>query len=125
VIKSVKYILIVICSAVLVGLPLDLLKCQDMMRGPSKKKSGFDLRRDTVRDNWLLSVYRKYISPIDGDRCPMYPSCSQYTKEVFARHGNLAGFIMTTDRLTRCGNDLWNYRRIVHSGREYFIDIPY
>lgn len=120
-----KFILTIVCCTLLAGLSLNHLRCQDMMRGPSKQELRDDLHQDTTRDSWLLSLYRKYISPIDGDRCPMAPSCSHYTKEVFSQHGYILGFILTTERLTRCGNDLWKYRRIVHNGREYFIDPPY
>ncbi len=52
-----------------------------------------------------LNLYQKYISPIDGARCRMYPSCSSYSKQVFARHGFLKGWIMTCDRLQRCGRN--------------------
>ena len=58
--------------------------------------------------NFALSpilFFRKYISPIDGDRCPMYPSCSQYCAEAFAKHGRIMGWIMSCDRLLRCGRD--------------------
>ncbi len=112
------------CFVLLFGLLSLPAKCQNMMRGPSTKESRINLPRDTAQDGWLLSVYLKYISPIDGDRCPMYPSCSQYTSTVFARHGTLLGFVLTTERLTRCGNDLWNYPHVVQNGRDYFIDMP-
>lgn len=52
-----------------------------------------------------VDLFRRYISPIDGDRCPMYPSCSQYSLEAFNKHGLVMGWIMTCDRLLRCGRD--------------------
>ncbi|MBN1932892.1 MAG: membrane protein insertion efficiency factor YidD [Desulfobacterales bacterium] len=52
-----------------------------------------------------ILFFRKYISPIDGDRCPMYPSCSRYCAEAFAKHGRIMGWIMSCDRLLRCGRD--------------------
>jgi uncharacterized protein len=52
-----------------------------------------------------LHFYRKYISGADGDRCPMHPSCSSYSLEAFKKHGSLKGWVMTCDRLMRCGRD--------------------
>ena len=52
-----------------------------------------------------LHFYRKYISGAYGDRCPMHPSCSTYSLEAFQKHGPLIGWIMTSDRLMRCGRD--------------------
>jgi putative membrane protein insertion efficiency factor len=49
--------------------------------------------------------YRDYISSADGDRCPMYPTCSQYCIDAIKKHGPLAGWIMCSDRLMRCGRD--------------------
>lgn len=47
----------------------------------------------------LLNIYKKYISPLDGDRCPMYPTCSQYSAQAIHRHGLLMGIVLTSDRL--------------------------
>lgn len=52
-----------------------------------------------------IHFFRKYISGVDGDRCPMHPSCSTYSLEAFKKHGALKGWIMTCDRLIRCGRD--------------------
>lgn len=52
-----------------------------------------------------IKFYKDYISKIDGDRCPMYPTCSQYCNEAFKKHGALLGWIMCSDRLVRCGRD--------------------
>jgi putative membrane protein insertion efficiency factor len=52
-----------------------------------------------------IKLYRKYISRADGDRCPMYPTCSQYCSEAIKKHGALLGWIMCSDRLIRCGRD--------------------
>ena len=52
-----------------------------------------------------VEFYRKYISKAMGDRCPMYPSCSQYCIDALKKHGPVVGWIMTCDRLMRCGRD--------------------
>ncbi len=51
----------------------------------------------------VFDFYHSHISSIDGNRCPMYPSCSNYSKKVFEKHGFFMGSIMTFDRLIRCG----------------------
>ncbi len=53
----------------------------------------------------LVEVYRTYISPIDGSECPMYPTCSKYSLVAFKKHGLFIGWMMTVDRLFRCGRD--------------------
>jgi uncharacterized protein len=46
-----------------------------------------------------IRVFQGYISPVDGDRCPCYPTCSQYGLEAVKKHGALIGLVMTFDRL--------------------------
>lgn len=47
----------------------------------------------------LLRFYQRFISPLDGDRCPMYPTCSQYSLEAIKKHGPIIGIVLTADRL--------------------------
>jgi putative component of membrane protein insertase Oxa1/YidC/SpoIIIJ protein YidD len=54
---------------------------------------------------FLVEAYSEYISPIDGKDCPMYPSCSKYSVQCFKKHGLFIGWVMTCDRLFRCGRD--------------------
>lgn len=61
--------------------------------------------KETDESRWLFSFYSKYISPVDGDRCSMYPTCSRYSAEAVKKHGLLMGWIMTCDRLIRDGGD--------------------
>jgi uncharacterized protein len=46
-----------------------------------------------------IRFFQGYISPVDGDRCPCYPTCSQYGLEAVRKHGALMGLVMTSDRL--------------------------
>jgi putative component of membrane protein insertase Oxa1/YidC/SpoIIIJ protein YidD len=55
--------------------------------------------------SYPIKFYRNYISGADGNRCPMYPSCSQYCMEALTKHGTFLGWIMCSDRLMRCGRD--------------------
>lgn len=52
-----------------------------------------------------IEFYRKYISTVAGSRCPMYPSCSKYSIDTLKKHGPVVGYVMTCDRLMRCGRD--------------------
>ena len=52
-----------------------------------------------------VEFYRKYISTVVGSRCPMYPTCSKYCIDALKKHGPVVGYIMTCDRLMRCGRD--------------------
>ncbi len=52
-----------------------------------------------------IQIFRNYISGADGNRCPMHPSCSTYSMEALKKHGPLMGWVMTCDRLLRCGRD--------------------
>lgn len=60
---------------------------------------------DTTTTNVVLRFYQEHISGIDGNRCPMYPNCSQYCAQAIQKHGALLGWIMSCDRLLRCGRD--------------------
>lgn len=46
--------------------------------------------------------YRRAISPLYGEVCRYYPSCSRYALEAFQRQGFVAGSILTIWRLLRC-----------------------
>ena len=52
-----------------------------------------------------VNLFRKYISVTDGNRCPMYPTCSQYCVESFRKNGLVMGWIMSCDRIIRCGGN--------------------
>jgi putative component of membrane protein insertase Oxa1/YidC/SpoIIIJ protein YidD len=52
-----------------------------------------------------LKIFQMTISKADGHRCPMYPSCSHYSSQAFDRHNPVMAWILTADRLLRCGRD--------------------
>ena len=59
----------------------------------------------TVTQLSPIDLFRKFVSRADGDRCPMYPTCSHYASQAFAQKGIVMGWILTCDRLLRCGRD--------------------
>ncbi|MEN8243510.1 MAG: membrane protein insertion efficiency factor YidD [Thermodesulfobacteriota bacterium] len=60
---------------------------------------------DTGPMAFALKFFRKTVSRADGRRCMMHPSCSHYSSQAFKKHGFIKGWVMTSDRLLRCGRD--------------------
>lgn len=50
----------------------------------------------------FLLLYRKFISPIYGDVCRYYPTCSAYGLGAVQRFGVIRGGWLTARRLMRC-----------------------
>lgn len=50
----------------------------------------------------VLKAYRVCISPLYGDVCKFYPSCSRYGLEAITEHGVIRGSGLTLRRLGRC-----------------------
>ena len=78
---------------------------------------------DKEKYPFLLCFYKTYISPADGDRCPMDPGCSLYGARAFEKHGILMGWVMACDRLLRCGRDEMDVSPpIIRNGKQYCYD---
>lgn len=75
------------------------------------------------KGNIFFDFYKKHISVADGNRCAMFPSCSRYAEQALEKHGFFMGWIMTCDRLTRCGRDEQKRVRSFQSrGRIFYLD---
>jgi hypothetical protein len=62
------------------------------------------------------NLFSRYISPVDGDRCSMYPTCSSYSRKAFAKHGFVIGIVMTVDRLIHENNEVDIAKEIIIGG---------
>ena len=46
--------------------------------------------------------YQLLLSPMVGERCKYYPSCSEYAVQAIGRFGILRGLVLAGWRLLRC-----------------------
>lgn len=51
---------------------------------------------------WLITLYRKYISPLKPPCCRFTPTCSAYAIEALQKRGVIVGLILATWRILRC-----------------------
>jgi putative membrane protein insertion efficiency factor len=49
-----------------------------------------------------IRAYQLLLSPMTGDRCKYYPSCSEYAAQAVDRYGILRGLVLAGWRLLRC-----------------------
>jgi len=61
----------------------------------------------------LIRTYKALLSPLMGQHCRFYPSCSTYALTAIQKHGLLAGSAKSIKRLLNCHP--WN-----HGG----VDLP-
>ncbi len=62
-----------------------------------------------------VRFFQRYISRVDGPRCPMTPSCSAYAIQAVDKHGPALGTMLTVDRLLH-ETDSREHRHAVKSG---------
>jgi hypothetical protein len=72
--------------------------CSSDLKFANKKGSRNKL--STGAGKALIGFYRNNIRPAIGDRCSLAPSCSEYARQAFIKHGWLA-IPMITDRFYR------------------------
>jgi putative component of membrane protein insertase Oxa1/YidC/SpoIIIJ protein YidD len=80
-------------------------------------------KKESVATDYI-GFYQKYISPIRGQECPMYPSCSNYGLKTFSETNFASAFVMTSDRLLRCGHDHNNYSLTLRNNGFKSLDYP-
>jgi putative membrane protein insertion efficiency factor len=57
-----------------------------------------------IRGVFVLPIraYQRLVSPLVGERCKYYPSCSEYAAQAIGRFGILRGLVLAGWRLLRC-----------------------
>jgi putative membrane protein insertion efficiency factor len=51
---------------------------------------------------FLIKTYKKTISPLLGNHCRFYPTCSEYTMGSVKKFGVLKGVFLGTKRIFKC-----------------------
>jgi uncharacterized protein len=51
---------------------------------------------------WLLRGYQLLLSPMLGQKCRFYPTCSNYAIEALRVHGVARGSLLAARRVCRC-----------------------
>ena len=67
--------------------------------------------------NAVIGFYKNCLNGLASVRagmCPMYPSCSKYSQNSITKNGIFMGWIMTTDRLMRCGRDEIKFSKMIY-----------
>lgn len=51
---------------------------------------------------FFISLYRYAVSPLFGQSCRFYPTCSAYAIEAIEKHGVIKGLWLGSKRIGRC-----------------------
>ena len=93
------------------------------MKGPKKYIHHIMNEEYGKGDNFVINLYQKWISPVNGtNNCPMYPSCSQYTKLAFQALPWHSAYFKSCERILRCGHELHLYKIIRIEGAYRWYD---
>lgn len=50
----------------------------------------------------FIDLYAFVLSPLLGQRCRFFPTCSEYTKQAIQKHGVLKGLFLGAKRICKC-----------------------
>jgi len=101
--------------------PTDPIAFQSQTLAP---RSGGRVSPESVLVKLLFATYQRGAGPTKGTRCPMTPSCSEYSRLSATRHGLVLGILMTADRLHRCGHDLHFYEKLWSPSQGWYYEDP-
>lgn len=69
-----------------------------------------------------IGFYQRFLSPVRGSRCAMFPSCSNYGLQAFRKFSFPKAMMLTADRMIRCGHDSKYYDRTYEYGYAALAD---
>ncbi|NNF98762.1 MAG: membrane protein insertion efficiency factor YidD [Desulfobacteraceae bacterium] len=72
---------------------------------PPRELAGMESGEPYASMAFFYGEYLNHLSAVRRGHCPMYPSCSEYSRQAVETHGFSVGWIMAMDRLMRCGRD--------------------
>jgi uncharacterized protein len=93
---------------------------------PSPRLSAVaETRPEIVTINAALRFFQRVVSPVDGPRCNLVPTCSEFSRQAVRRYGLLVGVMLTCGRLLRDNNSAAGfYRRVRIGDRIVLYDPP-
>ena len=50
----------------------------------------------------LIRIYQKFISPLKGQSCRFYPSCSEHSAQAIQKYGLVNGSWRAIKRISKC-----------------------
>jgi hypothetical protein len=51
---------------------------------------------------FILRQYKRFVSPLLGNNCRFYPTCSTYAYQAIENHGLIKGIFLGIKRLLKC-----------------------
>ena len=51
---------------------------------------------------WVITFYRKFISPLKKPCCRFYPTCSDYSLQAVQKYGAFKGSWLAIKRISKC-----------------------
>lgn len=51
---------------------------------------------------FLITIYKKTLSPLLGNQCRFLPTCSEYTYGAIEKYGAARGIVLGARRLLKC-----------------------
>ncbi|MBW7841649.1 MAG: membrane protein insertion efficiency factor YidD [Ignavibacteriota bacterium] len=70
----------------------------------------------------VINAYRFFISDVDGDNCPFYPTCSAFLLASVQRTNIFQGTLMFFDRFSRDTNIFEREKHYPFYGKHHFYD---
>jgi uncharacterized protein len=111
------------------ALVLATTSAADSMKGPweaaSSRRAAKETRPEVIAAGAMLRAFQRVISPVDGPRCRLVPTCSEFARQAVKRYGLPIGIMLTASRLMRDNASVERYyRRALIGGRIVLYDPP-